>query len=179
VWKILIAAAGAVAGLFYLQYRQALAQRQTAEPALGSVGILPEVTIAVQQLPVIGKYFVNTDGVKAIARAIAFAEGFYVPGSRAARNHNPGDLTQDIGGNDIHPVAFDGPFAVYSTDVQGFADLEQQILFWLTSRSKVANPHDTIASLSSKYTATEQAGWARNVASYLNVSINTKLSELA
>lgn len=181
---VLIAAAGGVAGMFYLQYRAALAQRQTATPATDpNAGFLPQLVptlaSAAERLPLIGKLFVNMDGVKAIARAIAFAEGFYVPGSRAARNHNPGDLTADIGGNDIHPIGFDGPFAIYADDQQGFADLEQQILLWLTGRSRVAAPGDTIATLASKYTATEQASWARNVASYLNVSINSKLSELA
>lgn len=132
-----------------------------------------------EQLPVVGKYFVNMDGVKAIARAIAFAEGFFTRGTRPARNHNPGDLTVDIGGNDIHPIAFDGPYGVYASDQDGFADLEQQVLFWLTGKSKVAGPSDTILTLSRKYTTTEQDGWASNVASCLGVSTNTKLSELA
>lgn len=132
-----------------------------------------------EQLPVVGSYFVNMDGVFAIARAIAFAEGFYSPGSRPGRNHNPGDLTLDIGGNDIHPVAFDGPYGIYQSDADGFADLQQQILLWLTGKSKVAGPSDTIAMLSRKYTATEQDSWAKNVSSYLGVSVDTPLSELA
>ncbi len=179
MWSVLIGVAGAVAVLMYAGYQAALAQRQTAPGGQPDSGF--DLKGAAEQLPVIGKYFVSTDGVKALARAIAFAEGFYVPGSRAARNHNPGDLTLDIGGNEIHPVAFDGPFAVYATDEQGFADLEQQILLWLTSRSKVATPADSIDTLSRKYTATisEQPGWARNVAAYLGVGTDTKLADLA
>lgn len=132
-----------------------------------------------EQLPAVGKYFVNMDGVKALANAIAFAEGFFTPGTRPARNHNPGDLTLDIGGNDIHPLAFDGPYGVYQSDADGFADLQQQIILWLTGKSKVAGPSDTIYTLSRKYTTTEQDGWARNVSSYLGVSQDTKLSDLA
>ena len=154
-----------------------LYRRQQVDAGTGT-GFL-DLTGDLQQLPVVGKYFVSMDSVKAIARAIAFAEGFYVAGSRAARNHNPGDLTADIGGNDIHPLSFDGPFAVYASDADGFADLEQQILKWLTGSSQVAGPGDTIASLATKYTATEQTGWASNVASYLGVPADTKLQDLA
>jgi hypothetical protein len=34
--------------------------------------------------------------ISKIADAIAFAEGFYVPGSRPCRNNNPGDLERDL-----------------------------------------------------------------------------------
>lgn len=153
--------------------------RANAQTSDGSSSDFLDLSGGFEQLPVVGQYFVNMDGVKAIAQAIAFAEGFFTPGTRPARNHNPGDLTVDIGGNDIHPIAFDGPYGVYQSDADGFADLEQQVTFWLTGKSKVAGPSDTIRTLSTKYTTTEQAGWANNVASYLGVSPDTKLSDLA
>jgi hypothetical protein len=168
---VLLGAAGVIVLLLFIGKQNAQAQTSDA-PFLDLSGGL-------EQLPVVGSYFVNMDGVFAVARAIAFAEGFYSPGSRASRNHNPGDLTLDIGGNDIHPLSFDGPYAIYQSDADGFADLQGQIILWLTGKSHVAGPSDTIATLSRKYTATEQAGWARNVASYLGVSVDTSLSELA
>lgn len=178
MFGVLILIAAGLAGLYYYQYRQALSQQQTGEPA-NALPAFPDLKETAEQLPVIGQYFVNLDGVKRIAKAIEFAEGGTVPGSRPFRNNNPGDLTTDIGGNDIHPIGYDGPYAVYATYEDGLADLEQQVIFWLTSRSKVAGPHDTIYTLSRKYTTTEQDGWANNVASYLGVPTSTKLSELA
>lgn len=112
--------------------------------------------------------------VNKIATAIATAEGFFVPGSRAARNHNPGNMTKDLTGK---AVGRDGMFVIYKTDQDGWDNLRKQV--WLAfGGSMVYNSAMTILEFAKRYTATEQLDWAKNVASHLGVSINTKLSEV-
>lgn len=113
--------------------------------------------------------------VQKIAEAIAFAEGFYVAGSRPARNHNPGDMTADLVGRGIGK---DGPFVVYETDVDGWANLYAQINKWLSGSSSHATSDSTISDISSFYTANDQAAWATNVANQLGVSIDTPIGKV-
>lgn len=49
-----------------------------------------------------------------LAVAIAIEEGYYTPGTPAARNHNPGNLTTTAAGN---------PLAVFPDDATGWAAL--------------------------------------------------------
>lgn len=112
--------------------------------------------------------------IEKIAQAIATAEGFYVPGSRPARNHNPGDLTIDTIGQ---TVGRDGVYVVYSDDATGWAALRQQVQL-MFSGSHIYNPAMSILEVAANYTATDQMAWAKTVATKLGVSINTRLSEL-
>jgi hypothetical protein len=114
-------------------------------------------------------------GVQRLAEAIATAEGFFSPGSRAARNHNPGDMTQDLIGR---AVGVDGPFVVYGNDADGWANLFAQINMWIAGRSQHATAESTISDLSGFYTADNQSGWAINVANHLGVSVDTSIAEL-
>lgn len=114
--------------------------------------------------------------VQKIAQAIAFAEGFYVSGSRPARNHNPGDMTQDLIGKSI---GTDGPFVVYSTDDDGWSNLYAQIEKWLQGNSSHATSESTISEISSFYTTTDQTAWATNVANQLGVSVDTQIGEVS
>ena len=116
-----------------------------------------------------------TDPTDALAKAIATAEGFYVDGSRPQRNHNPGDMTADLIGKG---VGTDGPFIVYATDDDGWANLKAQIQKWFDGTSKNADSSSTIADLAGFYTNTEQSAWANNVANALGVSTDTSLSDL-
>jgi hypothetical protein len=111
-----------------------------------------------------------------LAQAIATAEGFYVAGSRSASNHNPGDMTQDLIGK---AVGTDGPFVVYASDADGWANLYAQINKWYSGTSNRADGTSTIAELSSFYTTTEQDSWAVNVANALGVSIDTPINQIA
>jgi hypothetical protein len=112
-------------------------------------------------------------GVQKLAQAIATAEGFYVSGSRPARNHNPGDMTQDLIGK---ATAMDGPFVVYGSDGDGWANLYAQINLWLAGQSAHATPDSTISDLSSFYTADNQTTWALNVANAAGVTVDTPIS---
>jgi len=114
--------------------------------------------------------------IQRIGMAYAVAEGFYVSGSRAQRNHNPGDLTEDITGSGI---GFDGPFVIYSSDADGFSALYQLIQAQLSGKSRYYNPDMTIAEIAHIYAPVPDPGaWARTVANYLGVTVETKLSEI-
>jgi hypothetical protein len=119
---------------------------------------------------------VGPASVQKIAQAIAFAEGFYVAGSRASRNHNPGDMTADLIGKS---VGMDGPFVVYASDDDGWANLYAQINLWLSGGSSHATASSTITQISQFYTSTDQTAWATNVANQLGVSVDTPIGTVA
>lgn len=116
------------------------------------------------------------DIVTSLAEAIAYAEGFFVSGSRPARNHNPGDLTVDTTGKGI---GTDGPFIVYASNADGWEALKRQVTLMLTNASQIYNNQMTIREVAQLYTTTDQLAWATAVASRLGVSMDTKLSDLA
>jgi len=109
-----------------------------------------------------------------IADAIAFAEGYFVSGSRPRRNNNPGDLEHDVTGKG---VGFDGPYVVYATPEDGRDALERQVRL-MFGGSHVYNPRMTIAEVAEKDTVTDAAVWARNVAARLGVTVETRLENV-
>lgn len=116
-----------------------------------------------------------------IAQAIATAEGFYVDGSRPQRNHNPGDMTQDLIGQ---ATGKDGPFVVYATDADGWECLYAQVNAWLDGTSRYHSADSSIndlAGLGSEtgYSATDQRSWAATVATSLGVDGDTSLGDIA
>ncbi len=111
------------------------------------------------------------------AEAIAWAEGFYVPGSRPARNHNPGNLTVDLTGGG-QGVGMDGPFIVYGSDADGFADLQIQIRKIFDGTSRFYNSGMTIFEVAKRWTTTDQIAWAQIVAQKLGVTVNDTLASL-
>jgi hypothetical protein len=117
--------------------------------------------------------------IQMFSDGIALAEGFYVAGSRAARNHNPGNLTLDITDTGIGK---DGMFIVYRNDVDGWNALRRQVELILTDASGVYDSQMTLRQIAQKYastsTATEQLNWAINVASKLGIDIDTPVSNL-
>jgi hypothetical protein len=116
-----------------------------------------------------------TAAYQRLAQAIASAEGFYVAGSRPQRNNNPGDLTVDITGAGI---GWDGPFVIYASAADGWAALDQQTEEMLSNTSGIYNNAMTISQVASKYTTTNQAGWAATVAGQLGVGVDTPLSQI-
>lgn len=111
--------------------------------------------------------------VNRIAQAIAFAEGFYVSGSRAERNNNPGNLTYAFG---FPTSGYDGMFPIFATLEGGWAALHTQIQMMLDGTSALYSPDMTILEVARIYTTTEQEFWANNVASNLGVTISTPIS---
>lgn len=114
--------------------------------------------------------------IDAFSDAIAYAEGFYVAGSRPARNNNPGDLTQALGAGAV--VGMDGPFVVYASAADGWADLKLQVQKMLDGTSRYYNASMSILEIAERYTATQAAEWAANVAGRLGVSVDSTLNAL-
>lgn len=59
-----------------------------------------------------------------LVNAIARQEGFYVPDSRAERNHNPGNIEYGKFAVMHGAIGTDGRFAIFENNFQGFAALE-------------------------------------------------------
>ena len=112
--------------------------------------------------------------ISRIADAIAWAEGFFVPGSRPHRNNNPGDLERDVTGK---RVGFDGPYVVYATFEDGWEALEHQVRL-MFGGSRIYKPSMTIAEVARHWTATNPEAWAKNVAARLWVGVNTRLEDI-
>jgi hypothetical protein len=112
--------------------------------------------------------------VDRLADAIAFAEGWYVAGSRSQRNNNPGDLTYSFG---FPTTGNDGPFPIFATAAAGLAALNKQVSEMFDGSSQNFNPSMSIAQVGQVY-AGGDPNWANNVASRLGVTPDTLLSQL-
>lgn len=110
-----------------------------------------------------------------IGQAIATAEGFFVAGSRAARNNNPGNVTYAFG---YATAGQDGPFPIFATLTDGWNALYAQIAAMFDGSSSYYSPAMTIAQIGLVY-AGGDPNWAANVASTLGVTVNTPLSQVS
>lgn len=105
------------------------------------------------------------------AHAIAKAEGFGIPNAIPTRAHNPGDLVipgwtgAKLGEN----------ISVFDSDLEGWNRLYHQLQLIIDGASRVYTLNDTIASMASKWTKTNQAAWAATVASELNATPDVPL----
>jgi len=120
-----------------------------------------------------------SSAIQLFSEGIAIAEGFFVAGSRAARNHNPGNLTLDITDTGIGK---DGMFVVYANNDDGWEALRKQVEMILTDASGIYNSQMTLRQIAEKYASTsppnEQLNWAINVANKLGINIDTPVSTL-
>jgi hypothetical protein len=124
---------------------------------------------------------VNSDFIPAWANTIAQFEGFNSPGTRPARNNNPGDLKF---ARQVGAIGADsGGFAVFPDPVTGFQALYRQLQKYVTDY-----PNDSILDIMAHYlgqsTPTVNAQgdaftYAAAVASSLGVDIGTTLAQLA
>lgn len=121
-----------------------------------------------------------TQGVTAMAQAIAEAEGFFVPGSIPAKAHNPGDLTQgDFGDTGVYLTSSSGvQIIVYPDDQTGWNALYEKLQNIANGTSSVYSPDMTIAQFAAKWTTTQQSSWADNVASSIGADINSVIGGL-
>lgn len=116
-----------------------------------------------------------TEAIDSFSNGIALAEGYFVSGSRAQRNNNPGNLTLDLTGKSIGK---DGMFVIYATAADGWEALHKQVELILTNASRIYNSSMTIRQIAEKYTTTDQLAWANNVASAIGIDIDTPVSTL-
>lgn len=113
---------------------------------------------------------VSEDKVRAMAEAIARAEGYYVNGSVAQRTNNPGNLGTNT---------TEGRQRRFPTAEDGWRALENQIRMMFDGRSSVYHADMSFAQVGDKYEADPGDAWARNVADYLGVTLGMTLREWA
>lgn len=126
------------------------------------------------------------------AEAVAKHEGFYIKGSVAARNKNPGNivfgpLAKSFGSTTYwtHPKT-KHDFAIFPTSEQGWAALKRLLENAATGKSKVYSPEMTILEYASKYAPVRDEkgklipnhNYANSIAKQLNLPITTKIKEL-
>lgn len=110
-----------------------------------------------------------SDRVQRIARAIATAEGYGVPGAIPTLRNNPGNIRSSA-----------GPIATYPTPEAGWEALYRQVSRMLDGTSPYYPTHYTLAQVARVYTG-EAAfmNWATNVGRILGVSTDTIFSEIS
>lgn len=115
-----------------------------------------------------------TAALEKFAQAIANAEGFGIFGAIPTLAHNPGDLVlpgwagQKLGSAGI---------SVLADDAEGWNRLYHQLALIIAGKSKVYNLDMTISDMAEKWTTTNSADWAANVANYLGVPVTATLRE--
>lgn len=123
-------------------------------------------------------------GVRHLADAIAYAEGFGRPGAIPTRANNPGDLVipgwtgESLGAQQI---------SVFPTIEEGWRRLYRQLDLILNGQSHVytRGADETIHSIATRWTLTESHIWASNVVfqlqsrwSYHDVTVDTRIGDL-
>lgn len=109
---------------------------------------------------------VSDDKVERIAKAIARAEGYYVPGSLPNRLNNPGSLKD--------PVT--GKLRSFATPEDGWNALKQQIRRMLAGTSLYYRPDYSLLQVAQIYTGGDKPyEWATIVARELGVTVDTPL----
>jgi hypothetical protein len=115
-----------------------------------------------------------SSGVWALARAIARAEGYGIPGAIPTERNNPGDLKLP---------SSDGAISTFATPAEGWRALRRQLRLIAENRSAHYRPTMTIADMASVWTTTESAAWTANVVASLRgegrlVTAQTQLREI-
>jgi hypothetical protein len=145
--------------------------------ALAGAGVLVLTSTAsgapvtVQQTPLLEAK------IRQFAEAIAYAEGFWDrnrtvnQAARPARNNNPGDI---VGSGD---AGSDGAYRKYSTLDLGWNAIYSMLRLDFSGGSSIYSPSMTISDYAWTYTSTQPDAWSENVASWLGVPRDTKISD--
>lgn len=126
----------------------------------------------------VGLNYVSTgttpsDKTKAIAQAIAKAEGFFVSGSEPQRAHNPGDLELGDVGNGL---LFNK--TIFATDDDGWNALYHQIGLMISGDSKIYDPSMSWRDIAASWVGTSDANnWMLNVTNALGVLPDSTLGD--
>lgn len=113
--------------------------------------------------------------IQQVAKAIAYAEGFYVQGSAPQRAHNPGALK--VPGWKGATTGTEG-ISVFASDAEGWQALYRQLALIVSGASGIYSLNMSIGDMAKRWTATDQSAWANNVSSELGVSTSTRLTEV-
>jgi hypothetical protein len=104
-----------------------------------------------------------SDGIKAVAEAIARAEGFYVAGSEPARANNPGDLKI---GDRGYGVIFGK--TIFATPEDGWNALYRQLILIRNGKSRNFKPTDTWRAVAQTWVGPSGSeDWLKNVTNRL------------
>lgn len=131
------------------------------------------IVLFIVGLAFVSKNIAPTDKVKAIAQALAKAEGFYVPGSIPQRAHNPGDLKLgDVGNGDISGKT------IFLTDEDGWNALYHQINLMVSGESEFYDPSMSWRDIANTWVGTTDANnWMLNVTNSLKVLPDSTLGD--
>jgi hypothetical protein len=107
---------------------------------------------------------VHTPQMQLLAHAIAFAEGFGLPGTVPTRANNPGDLKVPGWKG---PVTGDEGISVLPTEADGWGVLYRQLQLIASEKSRVYDLDMTLEQMAAKWTDTARGPWGQNVCTYL------------
>jgi hypothetical protein len=117
--------------------------------------------------------------IEKLAKAIAAAEGFGVPGAIPTKANNPGDITDD-GDLGYGVIQSSGPhgaaITIYPTAEEGWHALYKKLHRALAGASRVYRSDMTLAQIGIKWSG--DPAWARNVARSLGCDCNLTLAQL-
>lgn len=120
-----------------------------------------------------------TPKVADFARAIATAEGFYVPGSIPRMANNPGNLVIP---NWTGPTMGSERISVFATVGEGWSRLYRQLNLIVAGTSRIYSLDMSIEQMGNKWApggaANLPGAWASNVARVLEVPPTTPLRQL-
>lgn len=110
-----------------------------------------------------------------LAKAIATAEGAFIPDSLPNRTHNPGDMKLGDRGYGVEQQKTVYAKADFSADIKDTSDgasaLRRQCTAMLTGGSHVYSVNDTFAAVAVKWTGGDKPGpWCKIVTDNLNVN---------
>jgi hypothetical protein len=110
-----------------------------------------------------------------LSTGIARAEGFGVAGAIPTLAHNPGDLVIP---NWQGPKMGAEGISVFASDLEGWNRLKYQLYLIGSGQSHVYNLQMTLLDMANKWTRTDPATWATNVARSIGTTTDVTLGDL-